>query len=101
MLGGPEAETWLKTAALQDQLKRTIVNSVSTIESDRRLFYNLGMLCEALGRLEEARVWYRIAIERDSLDAEAQQGLARMKSAGRGGTSTARPSDDSTNRARP
>jgi tetratricopeptide (TPR) repeat protein len=38
----------------------------------------LGALCEAAGRLPEARAWYRLAIARDPLDFQAQEGLFRL-----------------------
>jgi tetratricopeptide (TPR) repeat protein len=76
-LGEPEADRHLDHAARIDKLRRTIIDSVTTIHTDRKLFCTLGTMCEGLGRLEEARAWYRIAIERDPLDSEAQQGLTR------------------------
>ncbi len=80
-LGDPRAKELLDRAARLDKLKRTIIDSVSTLQSDLRLFCTLGTLCESLGRVEEARVWYRIAIERDPLDSEAQRGLTRVNHA--------------------
>ena len=81
-MGDPEAAKWLDLAARRDKLKRTILDSVTTIDSDLKLFCKLGVLCESLDRREEARVWYQIAIERDPLDVEAQQGLSRLRHAG-------------------
>ena len=77
-LNDPDADRWLQLAARHDALRRTIVDSVTTLQTDPRLFTRLGTLCEALHRDEEARVWYHIAIERDPLDTEAQQGLTRV-----------------------
>ncbi|WZP00886.1 tetratricopeptide repeat protein [Isosphaeraceae bacterium EP7] len=42
------------------------------------LMLRLGKACEAVQKLEEARAWYRLAIERDPLDSEAQKGLFRL-----------------------
>jgi tetratricopeptide (TPR) repeat protein len=39
---------------------------------------DLGALCEAAGRLAEARAWYRLAIAKDPLDVQAQQALFRL-----------------------
>ena len=41
-----------------------------------------GRACEAAGLLDEARGWYLLAIGRDPLNAEAQQGLRRLREAG-------------------
>jgi hypothetical protein len=65
-------------AARHDRLKRTIQNSVSTIQTDKRLFAKLGEICESLKRFEEARIWFQLAIERDPLDSESQQGVKRV-----------------------
>jgi tetratricopeptide (TPR) repeat protein len=77
-LGDPAAAKWFERAARHDKLKRLILDSVSTFKTDRKLFCKLGLLCEELNRHQEARVWYQIAIQRDPLDTEAQQGLARL-----------------------
>jgi predicted Zn-dependent protease len=77
-LGNPEFRTFLDRANRLDQLRRLIQESVTSIHSDTRLFYKLGDLCEGVNKLPEARVWYQLAIARDPLDAEAQQGLARV-----------------------
>ena len=42
-----------------------------------------GDACESAGLLVEARGWYLLAIDRDALNAEAQQGLRRLRKAGR------------------
>jgi tetratricopeptide (TPR) repeat protein len=77
-LGDPQAKEYLQFAARYDNLKRTIKESVVTIQTDQKLFYKLGEICESLDRRDEARVWYRLAIGRDPLDAQAQQGLTRL-----------------------
>jgi tetratricopeptide (TPR) repeat protein len=41
-----------------------------------------GRACESAGLLAEARGWYLLAIARDPLNAEAQQGLRRLREAG-------------------
>ncbi len=77
-LGDPQAVNYLEHAARQDRLKRTIQESVTTINTDRKLFFKLGELCESLNRIEEARAWFQLAIGRDPLDAEAHQALTRL-----------------------
>jgi len=80
-LGDPKAVEYLDLAARHDKLRRTIQDSVSTIQTDPRLFSKLGVICEALSRLEEARIWYQLAIERDPLDNQSQQALNRVEQA--------------------
>ena len=77
-LGDPRAQEFLQTASRHDRLKRIIKDSVTTLQTDKAIFFKLGEACESLNLLDEARVWYRIAIERDPLDAPAQQALARV-----------------------
>jgi tetratricopeptide (TPR) repeat protein len=81
-LGDPQAQDFLRMASLHDQLKRTIKESVTTIETDRKLFDKLGEICESLGRGLEARVWYQVALGRDPLDTQAHQALARLDQLG-------------------
>ncbi len=77
-LGDPTFEKYLRLAYLHDQLRRTIVDSANTLQTDRKIFDKLAELCESIDRLVQARIWYRIAIQRDPLDTQAQQGLARL-----------------------
>lgn len=79
ILGDPEAKTFLAAAARIDLLKRTIRDSVTTIQTDPKLFYKLGEICELMGLLDEARAWYRLAIGRDPLDEQAHRGLGRVE----------------------
>ena len=64
------------------QTEALIIESVVTIHSDPKLFCKLGALCESLNPREEARVWYQLAIERDPLDGDAQQGLSHVRKTG-------------------
>ena len=82
-LGDPEAKELLDAASRIDLLKRTIQDSVTTIQTDPKLFFKLGEICESMKRLEEARAWYRLAIGRDPLDEQAHQALARVERASR------------------
>ena len=78
-LGDPQARRWLEIASRHDQLKRMIQDAVATLHSDTKLFFKLGGICESLNRLEEARAWYRLAIERDPLDDQSQASLSRIE----------------------
>jgi tetratricopeptide (TPR) repeat protein len=80
-LADPQAQQYLDLAAKHDLLTRTIKESVVTIHSDTRLFFKLGEICESLNHLEEARVWYQLAIGRDPLDTPAQHALTRVEHA--------------------
>jgi predicted Zn-dependent protease len=77
-LGDPQSKELLQFASRYDRLKRTIKESVVTLQTDQKLFYKLGELCESLARRDEALVWYRLAVARDPLDQEAQHGLTRL-----------------------
>jgi tetratricopeptide (TPR) repeat protein len=45
---------------------------------DPKVLLGLGEACEAVGRLPEARAWYRLVIVRDPLDNQAQRALFRL-----------------------
>jgi tetratricopeptide (TPR) repeat protein len=77
-LGDPRAEGYLLTLELQDELKRTIIESGAAGKVDVELFIKLAELCEALGRTDQACAWYQVARDRDPLDHQAQQGFARL-----------------------
>jgi tetratricopeptide (TPR) repeat protein len=98
-LGDPEAKEFLQVAARHDRLKRTIVESVVTIETDPKLFYKLGEICESVDRTDVARVWYQLAIGRDPLDNQAQQALARLDQTARAPDAAPIRKADEENRA--
>jgi tetratricopeptide (TPR) repeat protein len=50
-----------------------------TGRADRTLPRQLGDACAAIGQYAEARGWYRMAIDLDPLDAEAQRALYRLR----------------------
>jgi tetratricopeptide (TPR) repeat protein len=52
--------------------------AVAQARGDADLMRQLGEACAALGRKEEARAWYNLAISRDPLDSIAQQALFRL-----------------------
>ncbi len=97
-LGDPQFKEFLQAASYHDQLKRTIKDSVTTLDTDRKLFDKLGEICESMKLCEQARVWYRLAIGRDPLDAQAQQALARLNPSG---SETNSPSPSSKDRMNP
>jgi Flp pilus assembly protein TadD len=45
---------------------------------DPSLTRELAAACADLGRLHEARAWYNLAVTRDPLDTQAQEGLAQV-----------------------
>ncbi len=49
--------------------------------SDALLLRQMGTACESIGRKDEARAWYQLAVARDPLDSTAQQGLFRLSQA--------------------
>lgn len=46
---------------------------------DPTVFRELGAACEAVGRPDEARAWYRLAITKNPLDSAAQLALHRLE----------------------
>ncbi len=53
--------------------------SAESGERDPQLPKQFAAACESLDRLLEARAWYQLAITRNPLDTEAQQGIFRIK----------------------
>ena len=76
------AESYLARAqsldALYNLLNRVAKPDRENEASDLR---QCGRACESAGLIDEARGWYQLAISRDPLDAEAQQGLHRLRNA--------------------
>jgi tetratricopeptide (TPR) repeat protein len=60
-----------------------------TAASDADLHRRLAAACEAVGRRVEAHAWFRLAIGRNPLDAEAQRGLFRLGAGPRAGATGA------------
>lgn len=75
-----EAQPYLERAGRLDQLA-TLVQRASSKASrdDVNLMLQLGGACVAVGRVPEARAWYRLAIDRDPLNAVAQRELFRLR----------------------
>jgi hypothetical protein len=55
---------------------------------DPTAWRELGALCEAAGRLPEARAWYLLVIAKDPLNIPAQEALFRL---GRASTTSSPP----------
>jgi tetratricopeptide (TPR) repeat protein len=79
-VGDTQAEEYLRIASLYDRLKREIVRCANVRKIEPEVFAKLGEICESLGRPDQARVWYQVAIGQDPLDARAQQALTRLGS---------------------
>lgn len=76
-----EAEPYLESARRHDALN-PLISRASTPEGarDPALPALLGAACERAGRLLEARAWYKLVINRDPLDREAQAAFHRLGS---------------------
>lgn len=75
-----EAAPYLKKTRDYDAIAPVIERLASMKRADDpRLFHTMGAAYEAVGRPDEARAWFRLAIARDPLDSEAQQALYRLK----------------------
>jgi tetratricopeptide (TPR) repeat protein len=80
-VGDPQAKQYLQIAARYDELKREIVRCGNLARIELEVFARLGEICESLGRPDQARVWYKVAIGWNPLDARAQQALTRLDQA--------------------
>jgi tetratricopeptide (TPR) repeat protein len=74
----PRAKHFLELAAEHDHLKREIVRCGNSQKIELEVFAQLGAICESLGRPDQARMWYLVAIGWDPLDTRAQQALTRL-----------------------
>jgi tetratricopeptide (TPR) repeat protein len=74
-----EAATSLQGAVRRYELLSSYLSRLEGRDaaSDVPLLRQVGAACESVGRLSEARAWYHLAIERDPLDKDAQQGFHR------------------------
>ncbi|HEV3120490.1 MAG TPA: tetratricopeptide repeat protein [Isosphaeraceae bacterium] len=72
----PYFEKARKLDALEVLVKRA---SAAKARENRQLALELGAACAAVGRIPEARAWYKVAIDRDPLDVEAQKALALLE----------------------
>jgi tetratricopeptide (TPR) repeat protein len=71
-----EARPYLEAARRHEDVW-ALVARAATAEGERnpKLPHQLGMACAAIGRVQEARAWLKLAIERDPLDTLSQQTL--------------------------
>jgi tetratricopeptide (TPR) repeat protein len=76
----PAAERYLERARRLDEVYN-LINRVSRPNRENQPpdLIRLGKACEAAGLREEARGWYALAIEREPLDAVAQQAFAGLR----------------------
>jgi tetratricopeptide (TPR) repeat protein len=73
------AEPLLLAAKQQDVLAALVSRCASESErADPKLTLRLGVACEAAHRLPEAIAWYKLALDRDPLDSQAQRALERL-----------------------
>jgi tetratricopeptide (TPR) repeat protein len=75
-----EAELFLRAAYDRDHLVVLLEHAAPpSTRKDPKVLRHLGAACEHLGRMPEARGWYRLAIAGDPLDPESQQALAHLE----------------------
>ena len=76
------AGPYLEAARARDHLEWLIQNARSSFEhDDPKAFSALGDACRSLGRLDEARGWFRLALAREPLSAELQKKLFELDAA--------------------
>lgn len=77
-----KAEAYVLKARDQDLLTALVERAANAANrDDPDLVRSLAEACERVGRLAEARAWYKILIDRDPLDQEAQRSLYRLQAA--------------------
>ena len=81
LVGQKEAAAPFVAAARDHDALGTLMQraAVPASRSDPALLRALGAACERIHRLPEAKAWYRLAIDADPLDPEAQKSLFRIK----------------------
>lgn len=76
------AEAPLEAAKRLDELAGLVERAGTKAgRNDPTLLRRLGEACEAVGRRDEARAWFGLAIARDPLDSAAQAAMFRLKTA--------------------
>jgi predicted Zn-dependent protease len=80
LAGESKAAEPLRELAQRGDRLNTLIQRAALPQArgDVNLMRQLGEACAALGRSEEARAWYGLAISLDPLDALAQQALFRL-----------------------
>ncbi|MFO0889513.1 MAG: hypothetical protein U0790_10285 [Isosphaeraceae bacterium] len=81
LLGDEQAAAPLREKAKRIDELNSLMERVSAPggRTDSNLLRSLGAACAALGRVPEARAWYRLALALEPLDAESQQALFRLQ----------------------
>ncbi len=75
------AEPYLRAARARDQLDLLIENSRSlSRRDDPTVLRAIGDACRALGRLHQARGWYRLALAHNPTDSDLQKQLFELDS---------------------
>jgi predicted Zn-dependent protease len=94
------AKPYLEAARRHEQLW-ALVSRAATPEGehDPTLPHLIGVACAAIGRVQEARAWLRLALKRDPLDAAGQQMLFELEHGARSRSAQKRgPAADSPSR---
>jgi Flp pilus assembly protein TadD len=74
------AKPFFEKARKLDLLEALVKRAASDkARENPHLALELGAACEAVGRIPEARAWYKVAINRDPLDIEAQKAMALLE----------------------
>jgi Flp pilus assembly protein TadD len=74
------AAPFLRDAKSYDTLGALLTRAAnSASQNDAALLRALGAACESVHRLPEARAWYNLAVQTNSLDEEAQKALYRLR----------------------
>jgi tetratricopeptide (TPR) repeat protein len=86
MLGDEKAAAPLRKLAGFRERLNSLIQIAATDEgrANPKLPGQLGAVCAAMHRDNEARAWYKLAIAHDPLDTEAQQALFRLNAADSG-----------------
>jgi tetratricopeptide (TPR) repeat protein len=78
-----EAEPLRRMARNLDRLNTLVLQAARPgADKNTALMRDLGSVCAALHRDDEACAWFELAVARDPLDSAAQQALFRLKRAG-------------------
>ena len=89
------AAPFLRDAKSYDTLAALLTRAANPAsQNDPALVRAIGAACESVHRLPEARAWYNLAVQINSLDEEAQKALYRLRMpAAPPSTDTAPPAD--------
>lgn len=86
LIGDNKAAEPLREVMKRHEALNTLIQKASTTGQSKNapLLRDLGAACAALGRIPEARAWYKVAIALDPLDTKAQQALFQLGERTRG-----------------